>query len=436
MKKRFLVLALILSELTLAKQPKQWTVMIYIAADNDLEVFVNRNLKQMMRAGSNEHLNIITLVNMKGQKEQRKISKTLFIEKNTQKLLAQASKAGQTDSGDPETLINFCCDAIDRFPAEHYALFFWDHGTGVIDPFPLRRFATTEMFQFTPSNQVPNPGLNFFEETEEIATNKKPRKGVCFDDTTGSFLTEAKLQYALNEISTAKMGGRKFDIIGFDACLMAMVEIGSAVKNYAHLMVASQEVELGTGWDYKRIFLPFQEGRLAPIDFGKHIVDAYGKTYSFIDDFTLSCINLDLIPVLEKKVQKIFLLLQHGFSLPTQFVAELLHKSRFKYLCTHFEEPEYIDLGHFLENLLHNLNNVALSTDSATEIFKASLSASISEAVEVLNQAIVANIAGNFFPNATGISIYFPEHSVHRSYRHSYFASATNWFSLLTRYTS
>ena len=80
--------------------------------------------------------------------------------------------------------------------------------------------------------------LSLFEES----------RGVCFDETYGTYLTNQKIDEALSAICSKLK--KKIDIIGFDACLMSMIETAELIKNYAEYMVASQEVELGAGWRY------------------------------------------------------------------------------------------------------------------------------------------------------------------------------------------
>lgn len=45
----------------------------------------------------------------------------------------------------------------------------------------------------------------------------------------------------------------KLDIIGFDACLMAMYEVGSVMAPYANYLLGSELLEPGTGWDYSML---------------------------------------------------------------------------------------------------------------------------------------------------------------------------------------
>lgn len=45
----------------------------------------------------------------------------------------------------------------------------------------------------------------------------------------------------------------KIDVLGFDACLMSMYEIGSVLAPYANYLLASELLEPGTGWDYSSL---------------------------------------------------------------------------------------------------------------------------------------------------------------------------------------
>ena len=68
----------------------------------------------------------------------------------------------------------------------------------------------------------------------------------------------------------------EFDIIGFDACLMATLELADILQDFGKYLVASQENEGGGGWDYTTIFLslnenPTQDG----VTLGKTIAESY-----------------------------------------------------------------------------------------------------------------------------------------------------------------
>ena len=46
------------------------------------------------------------------------------------------------------------------------------------------------------------------------------------------------------------MNGKKLDVIGFDACLMSMLEVGYAMRDVGNTLVGSEELEPGPGWKY------------------------------------------------------------------------------------------------------------------------------------------------------------------------------------------
>lgn len=419
--------------ISISQAETDWTVMVYMAADNDLEPFVMRNLKQMMRVGSNKHVSIVAQVNSSDQAYFKKTSQTYYVEKNNLKLLPQKTSSLLIDSGDPETLIDFCLSTMKAFPAKKYALVLWDHGTGPLDPFTHHKVRTVDLFSFFDSSE---PSLDSFCEKLPFATKKNSTKGVCFDDTTGNYLTEQKLLKALQCICKEGLQGGKFGFIGFDACLMAMVEVASCLKNYTQVMVASQEVELGTGWDYAKALLPLAQKNLSPQEWGAHVVKSYAKTYSFSDDYTLSCLDLESFILLEDNITDLARYLHHIIKEPEgKEVKNIVKLSRYRNFCTYFDEPDFIDFDHFYKNLRENLQSIR-EQKTSFDSYLEKIDNTLKTGQLLLKKIVVANQSGNYFTNAQGLSIYFPEHFIHQSYRNNLFATSTNWLSFLRSYLS
>lgn len=222
-----------------------------------------------------------------------------------------------------------------------------------------------------------------------------------------------------------------------DACLMAMIEVASAIKDNVNILVASEEIELGTGYEYDKVLSPFSFYTPTNHEFAKHIVNTFGKTYSKItNDYTHSAIDLSKILNLENDIDQIAQLLIYGLeNQQGRSVKETINLSKHKNYCTCFDEPTYIDLGHFLKNLKNNLSKLNLNAASKTTTFKNKLDRSINQALLSLNKAIIANVCGSNLKNATGLSIYFPELHIHKSYYDSDFAKNTNWLNFLIKYT-
>ena len=244
-----------------------------------------------------------------------------------------------------------------------------------------------------------------------------------------------KLDAALQTIRQKCLNGKKFGIIGFDACLMMMAEVSSFIKKHALVMTGSQEVELGMGWKYDEVLAPFLNSKLDTHSFARHIVESYEKTYQPITyDFTLSAINLEIIDKLEKNIDDIAILLLEGLTNQKSFYARLINDSRNKHLCTHFDEPSYIDLHHFFSNLLYNIQNIDFGRSNRDKLIKSNLITKLIEGISLIEKTVIANTTGRNLKGAHGISIYFPERSIHSSYKEALFLESNHWGILLTQY--
>lgn len=415
---------------------KPWTFIVYVAADNDLRPFAPRNIKQMAEIGSNKNINIVVHLDIR-LNGNKKTTRRYYIERG--KVLhvnANDPHSQKMDSGNPNTLVSCCKWAIEDFPADNYALILWNHGTGVIDPGRARVINTAELFCF-------NPEINKLELERstgflELIEPEDP-KGVCWDDTTGNYLTNQDLSRALDLVCKKYLGGKKFGLIGFDACLMSMIEISNYIKNYAHVMVSSQEVELGTGWDYTKILKPFRKINLAtPQDLGAHIVQSYASSYSNItNDYTQSALDLDAMGLLEDNVNIVAQLFLDALNNQKgKSVKNALKVSRNKLLCTHFDEPSYIDLHHFYCNTLKNLRKFTLNSATKTASTKKQLEQALGDGCKLIEGIAFANQVGSNLSKAHGISIYFPTRKIHHSYARTDFAKNNTWFNFLKKYLS
>lgn len=416
--------------LNAVEQQKEWTFIVYMAADNDLRGFAAKNIKQMCEIGSNEFINIAVHLDIKisGNK---KITRRYYIKKD--KFIHMNANDPETqsmDSGDPQTLISCCKWAIEQYPAKHYALIFWNHGSGILDTDRGRILNVIDLFMF-------NPATNKLDLDRSISPFELLHdRGVCWDDTTGNYLTNQKLDSALKHIYTHFLNNKKFDLIGFDACFMAMLEVCNIVQSYATLMVGSQEVELGAGWDYTKVLAPFATNSITSMELAKRIVTSYYQTYEKItNDYTQSAINLDELPTLEKDLNTISGLLLRGLkNQKYSSVYRAIEKSQSKSNCTHFSEPSYIDLHHFYRNLRANIQQITLYNAQETISFKKDLESALAQGITHLDSIILASTAGHNLRQAKGLSIYFPQYNIHSSYKKTPFATTNAWLIMLKEY--
>lgn len=407
---------------------KPWTFIVYMSADNDLRAFAANNIKQMASLGSNHNVNIVVHLDIRINGNQ-KITRYYYIEKNKLVHLNSLPNNQSMDSGNPQTLIA-CCDwAIKSFPANNYALILWNHGTGVLEPKPYKTINPAELFFF-------NPHTNKLELDRSICFldfiyfTDLDKRGVCWDNSTGNFLTNQQLDEALNKICKDILG-KKFSLIGFDACLMSMIEVAHYIKKYADVMVGSQEVELGTGWQYAHVLQSLHNGSVDPVSFASHIVGAYKNFYSPItNDFTQSAIDLKRVHLIEQNINTVStLLLECIRHQQKNSVSLIIKSSKNRQNCTHFDIPCYIDLHHFYCNLLDRLPSFHIQPSH--HHLTQQLSEQLQQGKQLISTVIFANTAGQSLKKARGISIYFPEQYIDLSYQNSMFAKSNKWYQLI-----
>lgn len=412
---------------------KKYTIIIYMAADNDLRSFAARNIKQMAEIGSSDDVTILVHLDIRLTGNQ-KVTRRYFID-SADRIIhvnAQDSRSQCMDSGDPQTVISCVSWAATDYPAEEYILIFWNHGTGILDPERGRIINPSELFTFNPITQKLDldRSVDFFDWIEP------DEKGVCWDDTTRNYLTNQKLDFALHYCCTNILH-KKFAIIGFDACLMSMLEVAHSIKNYAQILIGSQEVELGTGWDYSQAFEQFSTYTPTPYELATNIVYTYHQTYNPItNDYTLSAIDLATLKALEDNVNTVSLLLIQCLKIQkNNSVKAAIRTSRSQLTCTHFDERSYIDLHDFYKNLQTNLKYFSFNKNKDLPLLT-SLNKALDDGKQIINKIVFANTAGKNLMRAEGISIYFPEQKIHPSYPHTSFAKNNSWINFLTYYLS
>jgi len=414
---------------------KNWTCMVYIAADNNLNVYAWSTIRQLAK-GANENMSILVQLNEAGK---QKKTERYIIEKNNA-ILLNKDNTKKLDSGDPETLIDFCSWVIKNYPAENYMLILSNHGSGIIDieKHLTRLINPTELFVLNQYNHMLelDRNLSYLDLHEKMESNIDAlHRGICFDETFGSYLNNQKLDYALNKICNSENNKKlKFKIIGLDACFMQMIEVGNLLKPYAEILVASEEVELGNGWRYDIVLKPFLNKNLTPLEFAKHIVNAYDQTYSYItNDFTLSAINLNFIDDLEKNISNVANILNECLNAQKDNSIKSIIRNSKKHIS--FEEPRYIDLASFYENILAQVNKFSYKNNKSNYLSK-KLEQELSNGLLILKRIIIENACGKNISYAKGISIYFPEKDIHSTYLKTNFAQTNQWMNLLNNYTN
>ncbi len=382
---------------------KQATVLVYIAGDNSLADFIHLDLEEMQKIGSNQNVNILAYVSSKDNSS--KWTRALVVQKG------QALQDGpdmDKDSGAAQTAIDAVTWATSKFPSDNFVIVFWNHGSG-----PLNRNGLVSTFFGKPWGTPAD-------------------RAFCYDDTTGSYFTDQDL-IAVLEQAVQLRGGKKVDIVAFDACLMANVEVAYAASSYAKYLVASEETIPGQGYPYDTALNLASKPNLKAVKMAQDMVKDYGALYNSITtDYTLSAIDLSQIAGFKAALDHVATVILSFLSSKDADVIKLaIQASADPNRCTFFTENSFIDIGDFLNNLKANLGKAKVSDKALLK----QLNNAIAAAVKALKSTVLAQVKGSDFPRASGISFYFERNAyLDSDYASTQWGQDSVWAQMLDGY--
>ena len=294
----------------------QWTILAYLAADNDLEGAALADIKEMERVGSRPgQVEIVVQVD-RGASDDRPngdwhTARRYYITRGrsrrriTSTLLADL---GDVNTGDPRVLEDFLAFGVRAYPAERYALIIWNHGSGVYVPEEM--LAVSGARSHGGVGGVPDimplqPHSPFPAMSEPVPRLDPLGFGLAYDDRSGDCLDTLEIERVL--ATGHRLLGRKIDLVGMDACLMAMLEIAWQIRDHARVLVASEEIEPGTGWPYAAILRDLiARPAMGPAELATTIVRRYAASYRWPGHgVTQSAIDLSRLDELVDAVDRL-----------------------------------------------------------------------------------------------------------------------------------
>ena len=413
----------------------------------------------MASIGSNEHVNIL----VQWYKPSNEGIWRYKVEKGF--LSLDSHVRINTDGSSSKDLIDAMTWAVTKYPAEHYGLILWNHGIGILDPVwgesvmkmnskrtqnnPRATISgITKPFddepittQSTLATQNTSSQASLFPKILPNSQDKMAYRGILFNEKTKTYMDNQALLYSLETIKTSVLKGKKLKLLGMDACLMAMLEIGYQVRNHAEILVASQEVELAYGWNYINFLNALAGGNTTPLQAAQHIVSGYENLYkNKIQFYTQSALDLDLMEDIKNGLDLTVICLNDCKKISGPGITDLVKRSRNSAL--QFSSPTYIDLYSFYTELRRNLaitygknKSQSLNKNFLKKI--AELNEVIDISMQLIEKSVVANAAGKYLAKAKGISIYYPNNEeIDSSYKKSLFGQDSLWLNFLTKFTA
>lgn len=400
-------------------------LMVFIAGDNDLDTFGGKDIEEMMSVKDTK--GTLTILVQQDQSVLARDSGTKrYVIRNGIK--EQTIHLGETNTGDSNTLTEFLQWGIENHEADRNIVVLWNHGGGTRD----EEFAGYENNETTmesisrvrlaPSSRgstatiraiSTNPTLgnqpSFFPQKlrlkrigELMKAYKESRgekadplleveaKSILFDDESRDFLDNLELKRVFKDL------GHQIDIVGFDACLMGMMEVAYQLKEHAEVVVGSEELEPGKGWDYAAIVSYLVNNPTASNEeVSKVIIDTFIASYASQTSLkvTLSSIRtsqLDNVVCLMDRFAHT--ILRNENNIRGALLSVVDGSQTFDYANN---EQIYRDLVHFVTLTKEKYINNPEIVHSAENLLAG------------LSALIVENKTNNF-DNAHGLSVYLP----------------------------
>ena len=297
------------------------------------------------------------------------------------------------DSGDGETLRSFISWAIGTARADHYGLVMWNHGAGI-------------------------QGFNFDNRGDE----------------NGDKMRIGEMVQALTAVNLGTASG-KFDLVAFDACLMSMAEVGYALSPFATTIVASQDVEVATGYYYPDALsiLARRPDLVTGNDLASHLVVSFQDRYqgNAHGADTHAAADGGQYAELASRIESFTSAVQdHALSQDWLMVRQARAAA-----ASFQNHPEYRDLGQFFQGLTKVANGECTSRDG----LNAAIGQSACGFLQSLDELIVAKTTD--VRRTSGLSIYFPKpgdeiSAEYDTNHHGAFFAATGWDHFLQSFVA
>lgn len=395
-----------------APQVVDWTIMMFMNAKNNLECAGISNFLQMAKVGSTDRVNFIVELGRPAKhrytNDEGGWTGVLRFRVLRGMHPVEGSAINSTDStlrnadmGSGKTLADFVRWAEETYPAKKYMLVIWNHGQG---------------WRFYQSLDGGTRALNVAYRPNSLTLDDEPKpcngpsgetltdgvRSVSFDEDTGNFLYNRDIQDSLR--------GRRLDALGFDACLMGMIESAYAFRDIATVMVASEELVPGDGWNYDLWMGELAEKPdLDGTKLATEIIRSYKETYQDTGETTLSAIDLTRVEGATRELARLSLLVKA--KMPTERPILGITRLSFRTFGDWYEGSwqdcqgskvvrfQSVDLGQFLKLY-------------GRETKDRHIKRQIAQTQQKLKLLVIANYASSLSAGAdhwaSGLAIYFP----------------------------
>ena len=372
---------------SVSRATADWSVLVYVNADNDLEPYLIEDFNEMELCGSTERVNIVVQMDRhpgydassgdwNGTRRYR-VEKDGEMRAMNSRLLEDL---GELNMGDQKTLSDFLLWGLEKFPARRYQVVLSGHGDG-----------------------WPGISQDFTDQNDRLILAE-------LAGGLGAFVAER---------------GAPIEVLELDVCYWAMLETDWALRDLTGYIVASEDIDPSAGQRYDLCLGELlKDPDMTPRMLSIVLVDAFRQAYATggyypgdSETCTQSAIDTAALATLAGALDALCAVLDGNLTALSSSLSQARSGVET------YGKPEYIDLY----DLVRSLRELS---------FLDGLNATADAVLSAMNATVVANTRGTLRPHSYGISIYFPSRSY--AYKAAYaelaFSLEHAWNGMLKAY--
>lgn len=256
---------------------REWSILIYMAADNNLEASAIDDICEMEMSKLNtNNVSVLMLLDRSplydssnGNWTSTKMyrlktgssgrQRRIISEEIPCNLLGLPTDSNvELDMASDYVLTNAMDFLYKAYPAENYGLIMWGHGTGW--------------------------------RCEELEQRSAFNKGFAYDNTSGLYMTLKQLGNSLLDC----LQGKRLNFLGFDTCFGGEFEVFYELKSCAEYVVASEGLVSSSGWDYELLFNDFAaKDSKTPVELCHSAIKQFENSYVNKREASIVAVNLN-----------------------------------------------------------------------------------------------------------------------------------------------
>ena len=401
-------------------QEKEWTIMIYMAGDNNLAVDMAYAMEQIKGVAEEGVDSPNLFVYYDGNSPAIPTLYCDFSEPNRARYvrsyklphkLFTVPKKENENAANPRSIFNFVDWCVNRVEvdngngeitfgrrAQKYALIFSGHSLGFQDIGLFKDETSGKSMKMT----------DFYAVLEGLASNKKQLQKIA---------DELGFERDDRESETRELLGQKLDILGFDSCVMGMLEVGYQFNYVAKTMIASEGSVPSAGWTYAKLLGSLaQQRNLDTPSVAELFVKEFIRSQ---DSYTIGGVSVDmaawdltrfghLADAFDGLAEALLLCFEDESSRIYRQMERVILQVHWK--CQSYMYDQNVDLGDFCELLELECGRVAeeLGECDSVEVLELVQKQCRKVLKELKKAVILSGFSGGGYQYSNGVSVFFP----------------------------